>query len=86
MAKKRTVEPLSEYEKLVDLGMILPRKGEKVMTPEERLKRRQAQTRLSMEARRRATRVLIISHKEEFDTLYKSERSALKEHPDYKID
>lgn len=84
-AKKREVAPPSEYEKLVALGMIMPRKGEHVMSPEERLERRRQTTRLSMEARRRATRVLIINHKEEFDSLYRNEREALKEDPDYKV-
>lgn len=77
--KKRSTAPTASYDELVRQGLIHTRKGTDVMSPEERLERRRAQTRTSMEARRRATQVLIHSHKDEFDTLYKSEKEALSD-------
>lgn len=83
--KKRSAAPKSAYDELVARGLIHTRKGEDVMSAEERLERRRAQTRQSMEARRRATQVLIHSHKDEFDDLYRAEKEALQEDPGYTV-
>lgn len=62
-----TEQQLTPYERLVA----------NTLTPDERAARKRATTRLSMEARRRATTVLINRHKSQFDRIYQAEREAL---------
>lgn len=80
---KRKVE--SEYDRLVAMGLMQNRKDGAVMTPEQRKERRAAQTRLMMEARRRAERILVLVHKNEFDALYQQEKAALADDPKYAL-
>lgn len=75
----------SEYAKLVAKGLIHSRKGQAPMSEDERKERRAAQTRLMMEARRRAERVLVQVHKDEFDALYQQEKAALQKDPHYAV-
>lgn len=75
----------SDYGRLVAMGLIQERKGQPVMSEEERRHRRKAQTRLMMEARRRAERLLVTKHKREFDRYYQAEKVALQQDPDYAV-
>lgn len=54
------------------------------LSPDERAERKRATTRLSLEARRRATTVLIQRHKATYDKIYKAEREALSQDPRYR--
>lgn len=78
-------KPKSEYDKLVAMGLIHGRKDKPPMTEDERKQRRAAQTRLMMEARRRAQRVLVQVYKDEFDDLYRQEKEALQLDPHYAV-
>jgi hypothetical protein len=75
----------SEYEKLIAKGMVHSRKRSTTLTDEERAERRRASSRLAMEARRRATAVLVARHRDDYDTLYDKERKVLERDPRYKI-
>lgn len=75
----------SEYKRLVAMGLIQERKGQSPMTEDERKVRRRRQTRLMMEARRRAERLVVLNHKAEFDRHYKAEKAALQADPDYAV-
>lgn len=55
------------------------------LTDDEKAERKKASTRLSLEARRRATTVLINRYKVQFDKLYKAERAALQDDPRYQL-
>lgn len=77
--------PKAQYEELVAKGLLQTRKGRPALTPEERKDRRRAQSRLMMEARRRAERVLALVHKDEFDALYRAEKEELERDPKYAI-
>lgn len=75
----------SEYRRLVSLGLIQERKGQPVMTEDERRERRRRQTRLMMEARRRAEKLVVLNHKREFDRHYAAEKAVLQADPDYAV-
>lgn len=71
----------SQYETLLADG----RSTRPRMTPEERLRRKRATSRLSAEARRRATTVLINNHQQEYWELYDLEKKALQDDERYRI-
>lgn len=76
----------SEYEKMLARGMIHTRKRAVGLSEEEKAERRKTSSRLAMEARRRATAVLISQHKSEYDDLYEGERNVLRKDPRYQLD
>jgi len=70
----------SSYEELIASG----RAPRPTMSKEERDKRRRASSRLSMEARRRATTVLIDRHRAEYLELYNREKTVLLDDDRYR--
>lgn len=70
---------ISSYEELLASG----RAPRPTLSKEERTRRRRASSRLSMEARRRATTVLIDRHRDEYLELYNQEKAVLLEDDRY---
>lgn len=70
----------SEYDRLINSKVRATRRTRtSPYSEQEREERRRKSARLAMETRRRATAVLIARHREEFDALYDTERTALVE-------
>jgi hypothetical protein len=72
---------ISKYEELLASG----RQPRPTLSEEERTRRRRASSRLSMEARRRATTVLIDKHRAEYLDLYTQEKSVLLDDDRYRF-
>lgn len=75
----------SEYERLIAHDLLHSRGRRSSLTDEERKTRRRKSAALSMEARRRASAVLIARYKGEYNELYEQERAVLVEDPRYQM-